>query len=685
MQVSRNAVIIGFLLAMLAVTAVLGYVGVARWGEIGEAVERRTRAEAERFLRASRDPIRAAWREAETRALGRARNEADLGQAEVEQAERSRGPRLMDMRADRAFPERGRFALDPRGSLVFPADWPPLWRPYAEIGPRDREGAGRFDEAERLEFQDDDLQGALAIYRTLGTEAYGLTLRNRARIAAGAVACKRKRFEEAETHYRAVLEDPGLEGVDPRTRALAWFRVAVCREAVGDVRVAAETCRDLAEALISKASASNPLAGLGMASRRFYVDGVLEALERLEAGGEAKGDPSLLRERWRSRRREDAVLETVRTRVLPALQRVPCGARRIRIEAELAGKPVLAVVAAMEPGRVGVLLDPGTMKSALPLGRSRPDAPFALRLRMRGESDTGTPALASTRLFPGLDAAVLSVRLRDPGAPGRETARRRATLLALLGLGGVVLVAGAVMVLRRLKKEMDLSRLKSDFFANVSHDLRTPLAIIRSSAETLKLGRVKEEGKKGAYLDAILKEAQRIDALVGNVLEASRVELGRKTYRMERLSPGALASGVEQDRRLYLEEAGFDFDVSIEEGLPDIRGDVESLRLAMYNLLENAVKYSGERKEVVLEVARRDGDVGFRVLDRGRGIAPEDQQRIFERFTRAGSGLGDAGGVGLGLALVLETVKAHGGRIEVEGREGGGAVFELRLPAAPEA
>ena len=156
---------------------------------------------------------------------------------------------------------------------------------------------------------------------------------------------------------------------------------------------------------------------------------------------------------------------------------------------------------------------------------------------------------------------------------------------------------------------MELSRLKSDFLAQVSHDFRTPLAIIRSSAETLQLGRVNEKEKVARYLDVIVKETDRLDRFVGNVLEAARVELGRKTYRFAPVAPASLVRDVETARRLYLEEQGFSLEVAVADALPEITIDVEAVRSALFNLIENAVKYSGERKEMGLRASGGDDAV----------------------------------------------------------------------------
>jgi two-component system phosphate regulon sensor histidine kinase PhoR len=331
-------------------------------------------------------------------------------------------------------------------------------------------------------------------------------------------------------------------------------------------------------------------------------------------------------------------------------------------------------------GWTGVLLDPvrklDGVERALPVDDPR----FIATLHAPGEDAPFPAGSIPLRLVREHDAFTLSVRPRDGAAVAREGARRKGLLLGLLSLAGIVLLSGTVLVLRRLKKEMDLSKLKSDFLAGVSHDFRTPLAIIRSSAETLQLGRVSDPEKASRYLDVIVKETVRLDHYVGNVLEAARLELGRERRPFEPVDPGSLLREVEEGRRLFLEEAGFRFNVETGEDLPSLPGDAEALRSALLNLVENAVKYSAERKEILLRATRRNGAVVIAVADRGVGVDAEEKRKIFERFYRSGETASTTGGLGLGLALVLETARAHGGRVEVEAREGGGTVFSLVLP-----
>jgi len=301
---------------------------------------------------------------------------------------------------------------------------------------------------------------------------------------------------------------------------------------------------------------------------------------------------------------------------------------------------------------------------------------------MPGQDAGGPEALASSPLFDESPVPVLCVSARDPGEISREISRRKALLASLLAAAGAALAAGTFLVLRRLKKEMDLSRLKTDFLANLSHDLRTPLSVIRSAAETLHMGRVRDPDKARRYLEIVLKEAGRIEGMIGNVMDAARFEIGRKTLHLSPIAPGELIAGVEKARRLLLEEAGFALEVAVAEDVPAILGDRDALGNALLNLVENAVKYSPERKEIRLTATARDGEAVLSVEDRGMGIPPEEKAGLFERFHRAGPAVHTAGGVGLGLSLVLATVRAHGGRIEVEPREGRGTRFSMAFPAA---
>jgi signal transduction histidine kinase len=248
----------------------------------------------------------------------------------------------------------------------------------------------------------------------------------------------------------------------------------------------------------------------------------------------------------------------------------------------------------------------------------------------------------------------------------------------------VMLGAGLLLVFSNVRREMHLSRLKSDFVANVSHELKTPLALVRLFAETLEMGRVQSAEKAREYYHVINKESQRLTQLINNILDFSRIEAGRKEYRLTPTDVGRVVAGVLETYRFQIEQQGFELEEKLDTDLPMVDADAEALTQALLNLLNNAIKYSRDDKRIRVEAHRDGGSVRLSVHDRGIGVAKAEHKKIFEKFYRAEDSLvHETKGSGLGLSLVKHIMDAHGGRVEVDSAPGRGSVFTLVLPGRP--
>jgi two-component system phosphate regulon sensor histidine kinase PhoR len=243
---------------------------------------------------------------------------------------------------------------------------------------------------------------------------------------------------------------------------------------------------------------------------------------------------------------------------------------------------------------------------------------------------------------------------------------------------------GTVAVFHDVTEIHQLEGMRRDFVANVSHELRTPLTAIRGFAETLRGSEVSVDQRR-QYLDVILRHADRLTALIEDLLELSRIEGGTRGLALEAVDVGALARSLVQDLKPRL-EAGRLVAVVQPGPAPAALADRRALEQVLLNLLDNAIKYSepGGRIEIVL-TGSRDG-VRIDVSDTGIGIPEADRARIFERFYRVEKARSrDLGGTGLGLSIVKHLVQALHGEVFVVSREGEGTTFKLRLPAAPSA
>ena len=278
------------------------------------------------------------------------------------------------------------------------------------------------------------------------------------------------------------------------------------------------------------------------------------------------------------------------------------------------------------------------------------------------------------------------VALYQPaGLSPRDMVRRQAMIfLGAFVLLVAVIAAGLVATYRLMRRESEIARLKADFVASVSHDLKTPLSLIRMFAETLEMDRVPDPARRREYYSVMTRESERLSRLIDNVLDFSRIESGRQRYQMAPGSIEPLVHEVLESFRHPLRQQGFTLDVSVAPDLPDVAMDEEAIQQALANLVDNAMKYSAERRHITVTVRGDGGGIAVEVADAGIGIPPGERARIFEKFYRVGrSETQGRRGSGVGLALVKHIAEAHGGRVTVDDRPGGGSRFTLHLPALP--
>jgi signal transduction histidine kinase len=237
--------------------------------------------------------------------------------------------------------------------------------------------------------------------------------------------------------------------------------------------------------------------------------------------------------------------------------------------------------------------------------------------------------------------------------------------------------------LRRLYSELEAtSRHKSDFLASMSHELRTPLNAIIGFSQVLRdemFGPVNE--KQAEYLDDIVSSGNHLLSLINDVLDLSKVEAGQVTLEVAAFSlREALERGVVMVRERATDD-GVQVELTTGPEVDVVEGDERRIKQVIFNLLSNAVKFTPAGGEVDVSAARVNGEVRISVADTGPGIAPADQQRIFEEFQQTGTAVEQAEGTGLGLALSKRLVELHGGRIWLESELGKGSTFVFTLPA----
>jgi signal transduction histidine kinase len=253
-----------------------------------------------------------------------------------------------------------------------------------------------------------------------------------------------------------------------------------------------------------------------------------------------------------------------------------------------------------------------------------------------------------------------------------------ATFLVLM-----VLLFGIALTIRATDREARLAQAKSNFVANVSHELKTPLSLLSLFSEILELGRVKNEAKKIEYYQIIRHESLRLNKMIDNILDFSKIEAGRKTYNF---ADGDMAEVIEKvlaSYRYQITNSGFEVKTNMQASLPPVLIDRDAMAQAISNLLDNAIKYSGDVKQLSITTQMLPSKLSVEIADQGIGIPRAEQGKIFEKFYRVGNGLvHDVKGSGLGLSLVKHIIEAHKGTISVESDVGKGSRFTILLPLA---
>src|SRR5262245_55358983 len=254
---------------------------------------------------------------------------------------------------------------------------------------------------------------------------------------------------------------------------------------------------------------------------------------------------------------------------------------------------------------------------------------------------------------------------------------QRALMWMLAGL----MAFSVFFVARAAAREVRVAEMKSNFVSSVSHDLKTPLALIQLFAETLELGRLKSTERAQEYYRIINSEARKLTRLINNLLDFSRIEAGLRRYKSESADLPALTQRVLDSLESQFRQNQFTVVTQVAPNVPPVLVDPESAEQAIENLLSNAMKYSPENRTIVVEVGSVDGFGSVRVIDRGIGIPPRLQRKIFRKFYRVESDAGSGPqGCGLGLAIVDHIMRAHRGFVRVDSELGRGTTFTLHFP-----
>jgi PAS domain S-box-containing protein len=299
------------------------------------------------------------------------------------------------------------------------------------------------------------------------------------------------------------------------------------------------------------------------------------------------------------------------------------------------------------------------------------------------EDVVGRPAVDA---IPGWQGAVDSVPVSASPDPGHdevvipiETSRGE----RWISISGVRFFGGTVYAFRDLTDARQLEEIKADFIATASHELRTPLAAVYGAAQTLlRHDFALDEVGRERFVSLIADESERLGRIVNEILLANQLDAGRIDIEVEPFDPRDLVERVVEATRTYAPPS-VKLAIVAADGLPGVSADLDKVRQVLVNLVENAIKYSPDGGRVEVGVKARDDFVRFHVRDEGLGVAPEEEERIFEKFYRSDPQMTrGVGGTGLGLYICKELIGRMGGRIWVEANQSKGSTFAFELPAA---
>jgi signal transduction histidine kinase len=298
--------------------------------------------------------------------------------------------------------------------------------------------------------------------------------------------------------------------------------------------------------------------------------------------------------------------------------------------------------------------------------------------------DAPVSGLPNETRLPATDSRLpwtVVVANTDVEASAAASARRRTFWLSGLALLGVLVIAGAFVVARATAREVQTARLQADFVSAVSHEFRTPLTTMRQVTEMLMDERVSAPGRRLAYVQALARQTDRLQRLVESLLDFGRLDAGTTPYRLESLNASDLVAATVVEFTADAAARGYDVATSFPSEAPWVEGDARALHTALWNLLDNAVKYSPGAHSVRARVQCNTTEAAIAVQDFGLGVSSDERDAIFGKFVRGSAATAEGiTGTGIGLAMVQHIVSSHGGRVTVDSEPGRGSTFTIWLP-----
>ena len=253
--------------------------------------------------------------------------------------------------------------------------------------------------------------------------------------------------------------------------------------------------------------------------------------------------------------------------------------------------------------------------------------------------------------------------------------------LIVLGVAVFVLLGALMFIFINAQRERELAERQAGFLANITHELKTPLAVMQAAGENLADGRVTEGKRLKSYGDHIYNESVRLKRMIEKLLDAAKVDSGQLSTEQAPHYLQELTAEFVEANRSYIEDKGFTFTFTHDKNLPLVMVDADHIETTLNNLVENAMKYSRDEKDISIAVEKKGGYVSVSVSDKGTGIPKKSLRYIFDKFYRVEDSLtAKTKGHGLGLSIVKNMVEMNGGTIDVKSEYGVGSTFVVKFP-----
>ncbi len=609
----------------------------------------------------------------------------------------------------------GYFLLSAPGRILYPPvpttddsvtdAWAPATRP------REHELFSRLvARGEALEYASGDLRAAIAAYREILSHVENPRLRAMAESYIGRAQLKHGDTAEALSTFRHVLERyPDVRDENRMyLRFLAQYQMAVALEGLRRLPQALDVLLELAQDLLRRSDA------ITSSQYAYYSDLIRSLAPRLlsQPGlqGRARYEQAVraFSEQSKKRTSEKYFVHLLGSELSEmSFRRKRFNPRTQYMSARAEGDPFLVAYRTLPDAQQTYVT--GILAAQIDLEKLQEQLLVAIR-SLRADSQAvvailgsgggvviGAEAaagglMAAQDLSPPFDFWQVAIYLKDVPTAMKRLDLGRTLWLWLISLMLLSIVFGAYVFILRARRQAYLSRAQTNFVSNVTHELRAPLASIRMFAELLELQMTdaprgaQERLKKNAaqYLGIIRQECDRLSRLVDGVIDLSRMERHVKQYRFAEDDVDEVVARSVESFRPHAEARGFTLRLSLERPLPPVKLDADAISQVLLNLLSNAAQYSDEDKDIQVRVMREGPGVAIHVSDRGIGIAPGDIEKVFDKFYSTWRRMDSRtqGGLGLGLTLSREIVRAHGGDIRVHSEVGRGSIFTVTLPPA---